>query len=734
MSFLTPWFLAAGLAIAFPIVFHMIRRTPKGRVPFSTLMFLKPSPPRITRRSNIEHWLLLLMRALAVLLLAFAFARPFLFNSELRAETDGERRLLVLLVDVSGSMQREGHWDSAIEQAEEWLNDVQPSDNLAVLAFDEQVRTIVSFDGWSELPVDQRVATVADGLRELKPGWNSTDLGLALRRASDELLDESIDHHAERKEIVLLSDMQSGAKLDSLELGDWPDDIFLTLLPIGANEHRDNASVRPLAGARTSEVDGVLLRVDNDAASRTETFQVGWQSEFIDSNTGERAVVDPVTVYVPAGQSRVVMLPLPPTADSQSIETMQRVALSGDGESFDNVCYVSPPNTRDLRVVCISASEATFREDAIAFTDDSPEFFLPMAFSPTPLRRVTVSFVDTVGRALGDAAGDPAAQAEVVHMLDGVHLVVCTAAPAGEFVQTLRSYLSGGGTVLAAPRDAAAARMLPDLLGEETFDAAATIDVAADDYAVWTEIQFESPVLRAFDDPRYSDFSRLHFWQHRRLDPAWLDEARVLARFDDGDPALLEWRDATGGPLILLAAGWWPADSDLARSTKFVPLLNSILDEASRAGAVPQLFHVGDTLDLAETLGESWSDTRIVPPAGGEGSVAETSTIVLDTPGVYRLQSTNLDLDVLIAVNLDPSESRVEPLDADVLEAAGIPLGITDSVTLAAREAAQEAASRRELEAGQKHWRWLLLAAVILLLAETWYAGHLSRRQSLMSA
>jgi hypothetical protein len=196
---------------------------------------------------------------------------------------------------------------------------------------------------------------------------------------------------------------------------------------------------------------------------------------------------------------------------------------------------------------------------------------------------------------------------------------------------------------------------------------------------------------------------------------------------------MLEWRDGAGGPLILLTSGWWPDDSDLARSTKFVPLLNSILDEASRSGTVPRLFHVGDTLDLAEVIGEDWSQTQVVPPGETEGRIATTSTIVLDTPGIYRLTNESSELDLPIAVNLDPAESRLQPLDSDVLEGAGIPLGITDVSTLAAREAAQEAASRRELEAGQKHWRWLLLAAVVLLLVETWYAGRLTQRQTAAS-
>src|SRR5207245_8874893 len=78
MSFLAPLFFLGALAVSLPIIFHLIRRTTRERTPFSSLMFLQPSPPRLTRRSRLEHILLLLLRCLVLCLLAFGFARPFL--------------------------------------------------------------------------------------------------------------------------------------------------------------------------------------------------------------------------------------------------------------------------------------------------------------------------------------------------------------------------------------------------------------------------------------------------------------------------------------------------------------------------------------------------------------------------------------------------------------------------------------------------------------------------------
>ena len=93
LPFLAPLYLAGILIVSAPIIFHLIRRTPRGRMAFSSLMFLRASPPKITRRRNIDNWLLLLLRAAAVCLLACAFARPFLREaSALLGDKTGQTR------------------------------------------------------------------------------------------------------------------------------------------------------------------------------------------------------------------------------------------------------------------------------------------------------------------------------------------------------------------------------------------------------------------------------------------------------------------------------------------------------------------------------------------------------------------------------------------------------------------------------------------------------------------
>src|SRR5215475_15333593 len=106
MSFLAPLFLLGALGVGLPIIFLLIRRTTRERTIFSSLMFLAPSPPRLTRRSRLEHILLLILRCAFLCLLAFGFARPFIKRATVSEPPSGVGRRMVILVDTSASMRR----------------------------------------------------------------------------------------------------------------------------------------------------------------------------------------------------------------------------------------------------------------------------------------------------------------------------------------------------------------------------------------------------------------------------------------------------------------------------------------------------------------------------------------------------------------------------------------------------------------------------------------------------
>ncbi len=138
------------LAISLPILFHLIRRNPRGRQEFSSLMFLTPSPPRLTKRSRLSNILLLILRALAFLFLAFAFARPFIQQGPDLDTSKSSGRRIAILVDTSASMQRPDLWNQARQQVDKEIADLTAADAVALYAFDRNTRPVLSFDQWNE--------------------------------------------------------------------------------------------------------------------------------------------------------------------------------------------------------------------------------------------------------------------------------------------------------------------------------------------------------------------------------------------------------------------------------------------------------------------------------------------------------------------------------------------------------------------------------------------------------
>src|SRR5436190_17803996 len=149
MSFLAPLFLVGGLAIALPVIFHLIRRTTKERTNFSSLMFLQSTPPRLTRRSRLEHLLLLALRCAALCLLAAGFSRPFFKHAVVAEPNSIAAKKIVILVDASASMRRLNLWADARDKADAITRKSSPADQVAVFTFDRQLHPLVTFEQWN---------------------------------------------------------------------------------------------------------------------------------------------------------------------------------------------------------------------------------------------------------------------------------------------------------------------------------------------------------------------------------------------------------------------------------------------------------------------------------------------------------------------------------------------------------------------------------------------------------
>jgi len=692
MNFLTPLFLLGALAVAGPILYHLVRRATRERVRFSSLLFLEPSPPRVSHRHRVEHWLLLLLRCFALLVLALGFARPFLPESPAADPSATPPRRVVVLLDRSASMRREGLWEDARARVRTLLERAAPSDQVALVVFDRSVETLLDFRAWNQAAPGERRALAEGRLAALQPGWAGTQLGRALAFAADLLAEDEPGRAPGPRQIVLVSDLQEGSRLESLQAFDWPRGVEL-LLEAVAVRTTTNAGLQLLSdateGARTPAAK-VRVRVANAAGSREERFALTWRRPGLTPAADGPAVGEAIEAYVPPGQTRTFALARPAGATGD-----ERLVLSGDEDAFDNTLHwIAPVQERPL-VLWVGAEPL---EDPA-----QPLFFLRRAFAETP--RVAVR-VEARPPAVPLAASDlAAARLTFVSALSGND-------------EALRAALADGGTVVVLLRGAGAGE--GEALGRLAGTPAVPLrESRADRPALWAEVDFGHPLLAPFTDARFSDFSRIRVWRHRELDPASLPGARVLVRLDSGHPLLVEVPRGRGR-LLLWTSGWHPADSQLALSSKFVPLLWSLLEASGGTGGFNPQYAVGDPVPLPAAQaagpvrgpgGENLPLTPGQPFTGGSA------------PGVYTVGTGATAL--RLAVNVDPAESRTAPLGADELERLGVPVSRA-SLTPAA-PVTPATLLGAEAEGRQKLWRWLVAAALFVLLAETLLAGRAIR-------
>jgi hypothetical protein len=733
MSLLYPLFLAGIAAVALPILLHMIRRHTRHRVTFSSLMFLRPTMPRFRSRSRLEHVLLLIVRCSILCLLAFAFARPFLPRPVAMSPADAGKRI-VLLIDTSASMRRADVWTRAVEEAKSVLTNAGPADRVCVMSFDRVTRTLIGFEQWQTMDLAQRASIAAQEVSQLSPGWASTDLGHALVTAAEAIEDdETNDGEQSRsgRRIVLVSDLQQGSKVDALLAYEWPQRTELLVKAIPC-QGATNASLQlvtnrdSLAPSRADDLPDI--RITNSADAANDRFQLHW-ADAAQPSAGSTPS-SALDVYVAAGHSTVVRAPVRPNQQAAA-----RLVLIGDDQDFDNTLYVMPELRRQVNVLYVGSDDPNDTAGML--------YYLRQAFGTG--KALTSRIVHRPG---GEALGTTD--------IDAAHLIVVTDSLNQQNIPALRRYLESGKLLLLVMKSAEAAIALSGLTGVGRIESQ---EAEVSRYAMLGRLEFDHPLLKPFSDPRFGDFTRIHFWKYRRINIADCPGARVLAHFDSSDPAWFEV-PVGRGTLLVWTSGWQPSDSDLALSSKFVPLLYGALEYGGTLTEHQSQYFVGDSVPLPNQTSSGTIDIQIRKPDGSTVRLDKDQQAFAQTdlPGIYTISDSRfsggivkaeglgdgsspsvgshrqaaLDAATLhnpqfFAVNLPAAESRTDPMPIEELEKFGVLLKPTAAVVSDAAQRAAHHSSFTEMESQQKLWRWVLVATLMALLIETWLGGWLTR-------
>jgi hypothetical protein len=288
-------------------------------------------------------------------------------------------------------------------------------------------------------------------------------------------------------------------------------------------------------------------------------------------------------------------------------------------------------------------------------------------------------------------------------------------------IEEARSFCESGHPVLLVLKDDGLA---PTLAALAASGPVPVTEAKVNEYALLTRLDFEHPLFAPFKEPRFSDFTKIHFWKHRTIDSGRLAGSRVPVRFDDDSPALIDLPIGRGH-LLVLTSGWHPSDSQLALSSKFVPLLYSMME----MGRIFTPFKAANLVGRPITLPpENTASREVEGPAGTIWLSGTADEFFAEQPGIYSVKGTR---NATFAVNLPPAESHTAPISEERLEGLALPLASRDMAQVALSQNRRQVLLDEELEKRQEMWRWLIVGAILLAILETWLGGRTWRRPAL---
>jgi len=699
LTFLNSVILFALGAITLPLLIHLFTRQKVKRVYFSTLEFLKEMRKQQIRRLKLRQLLLLILRMLILLLMVLAFARPTVRGNLSGGWEAQARTTAALIFDNTLSMSREEHGRYLLSEAKrralEVINLLRPGDEVyLVLAHRPpkllQESPFLNFEAVRKI-LDQSESTY----------WG-TDLSGAIGLAQSRVA-QSINVN---KEIYVISDFQrSGfAKLaERPPISLRSQGIRLFAVPVGGE------GTRNLALAGVEVVDKIIEQgkpveiralVKNTGSSPAKNALVELALE------GKR--VGQATVSLdPTGAEKVSFRVVP---DKTGV-LVGEVILEEDDLLYDNRRFFTLEVPEAIRVLLVGPK-------------DEDTNFLRLALNPAP--EVTPSHfqVQTLKPEKLNALAMNEAQVLVLSNVPKIE---------SDQVRALKSFVENGGglaVLLGTEVDLrnyneglVKALGLP-LLGETYGLPGQGSPGPAAAFLTFGRIDFGHPLFKGVfeEEARHIDSPKFSVGIRAQASPT----ATPIIDYSNGMPFLIESKCGRGKVLVFTTAldeNW----SDFPFKAIFPPLVNrSVMYLAGRVRETAEEVLVGEEITapvsgtaLAGNLEMEKPDgNRIkVKPVVAEG-VPKTGADVgsyavrfnqTDMPGIYRLWSGGPQGEW--AVNVDPQESELEPIDLDKLAEA-----YEGTFSVKGGEKIEEVVVRSRV--GRELWKYCAAGALLLLLIE----------------
>ncbi|MFU8804663.1 MAG: BatA domain-containing protein [Bradymonadaceae bacterium] len=408
MSFLQPLFLLGLLAIAVPVIIHLINRQKAVRRPFPALKLLEKSRQKEARSIKVRQWLLLALRIAAVALLAFALAKPYVLSSKGLTAEERLPSAVVFVVDDAFHMEYGDWWEKAGRQMDRELAGLRPWDEATFITM-------------TSATANQRMTSDHGQLRrafaQVEAGQRTGDLLGSLVAASELLAASQLPN----RRIVVVSALTEGSMVGRAERDvTIPHD--LEFISIRRDGEDDNLGVTGVEYIQEGSAQERSWRIDVTVRNYGPTLV---SSVPLELRIGEQVVASAL-VDVEAGKN--TLHTFRHRLDAPGLQKAEARLAGGDPLSADDVFHFTIHPREHVRALLVNG-----KPSSVSYDDEL--FFLLRALRPD--QRTESAIVPTVTTVDG-------LETRELDGFDVVHLAnVGRITP--QVATKLHDYVEGGG-------------------------------------------------------------------------------------------------------------------------------------------------------------------------------------------------------------------------------------------------------------------------------------------------
>ncbi len=712
MGFLNPILLWGSLGIIVPILIHLLNRYRHKEVDWGAMDLLRRALVVRSRQIRVEDILILLLRCLAVLLIALAMSRPTLTAAGAKWFGRQAQVGAVIALDSSFSMaHRPGintRFDRAVERVREILKTFDTGSPVSFVLLGNRPRILQRNVGYDPAKIEKI-------LHDLTPLPERVNLELC----TEELGPLVNEIKAPVRECYLITDAQTTTWDDPSEkvraalkqLGTMGRLFFLPTGTDGA----ENLGITRFALASGSLRKGAMARciveVRNFGKLPQEKVTVTLYQDnlpvyqrVLDRLAGEKAESIPLfTRFERAGNIKLV------------------AKIGPDPLLVDNARYLTAAIREQVRVLLVDGdpSDKPYQGE----TD-----FIKTALAP---------------KAVGAARSSIAVRTIPYHTLSGerltdYHVVILANVPdIGKGTEaTLHAYVAQGGglMVFLGPKVMPVLYNARFQVGGKPIlpgELLARVEEKGKSWPLEPAVTGH-PITEPLEGLPKELMREARFQQFIRLREPLYPGGRTILKLGGENAPLLAEREIDRGKVLLFTSTASPKWTPFAAHPLFPILLHQAVAYLTRQ-AHERPFTVGDPMLLPLPATTTLASVLVRDPEGKENPIQVTEQggqKLLEftgdlLPGFYDIKYAADAPPIVAAVNVDPAESDVRVLSPEALATAlkglpvhTVPWGEELGVLI------------QQTRVGRELWRYFMLAALAVLALEAFLANRFTRRIS----